>query len=704
MATAHLRPLVRYIRRVGDRAAEASDRQLLERFASGGDPAAFAALLGRHGPMVLGVCRRVLADEHAAEDAFQVTFLVLAQKGGTLRRPEQLGSWLYGVAYRTARKARARAARRRERPLAAAGDPPVPGRAAALGRDERSLLDDAVRSLPAKYRVPVVLCYLESRTNAEAARRLGLPVGTVATRLARGRDMLRRHLARRGITAPVCLFPAARVPAPLADATCRAAAALTSGGTLAAGVLSENAIALWKGVSPTMGWSKFKIAAAVLISAGAVGSTAGLAVLVSDGALWAARSVTQTVSEMSPAPAEPASEPTPDQDLSAQYLSPNFHVAAPTVAVARRVAEEAENQRRVLARAWTGREAPAWRMPCSVSVRLTGRDTQSHTAFEVKQNPDHHEVTRREMALEGPLDRVLASLLPHEVTHTILADVLAPGNDLPRWADEGAAALAEDAQDQARYEALMRHVREEGRGIPLRSLFGLKEYGHDVAALYAQGHSLVRFLVGQRDRQTFLKFVADGVHYDWDKAVRRYYLLDGVDGLEKAWLATTPKADPPILPNPERRPPNAAPPLPSGVPAPFAAAASATGDFRVDSAQIQTYVLTQRDGKEVAVPVALELQGQLPRTDLEAVLKEWLEGPLAGRAFPAVAQVGKPFPILAGPGQPVVTDPAVPPPARAPRPSLEAKLDQILDRLDRLEKRLGGLENTDIPRVRPERR
>src|SRR5262245_60840031 len=115
MAAAQLRPVLHYIRKVSSPAAEPGDGPLLERFARHGEEAAFAALLARHGPMVLGVCRRVLRDPHDAEDAFQATFLLLVRKAGVLRRPEALGPWLYGVAYRTAIKARAGAARRRER-------------------------------------------------------------------------------------------------------------------------------------------------------------------------------------------------------------------------------------------------------------------------------------------------------------------------------------------------------------------------------------------------------------------------------------------------------------------------------------------------------------------------------------------------------------------------------------------------------------
>jgi RNA polymerase sigma factor (sigma-70 family) len=203
MTTAEKSPVVRCIRRLAATLApvELSDGQLLERFAGQRDEVAFAALVQRHGPMVLGVCRRVLRDWHDAEDAFQATFVALAQQAGSLRRPEALGPWLHGVAARTALKARGRAARRRvcEREAAAARATTVEDPHDLVWRDLRPVLDEAVASLPEPCRVPFVLCYLKGRTVSEAARDLGWPRGTVATRLALARQRLRARLARRGL-------------------------------------------------------------------------------------------------------------------------------------------------------------------------------------------------------------------------------------------------------------------------------------------------------------------------------------------------------------------------------------------------------------------------------------------------------------------------------------------------------------------------
>src|SRR5262245_49455829 len=179
-------------------ASEVSDGHLLERFCRAGEAAAFEALVRRHGAMVLGVCRRVLRDGHEAEDAFQATFLLLLRKAGSLRQPELLGPWLYGVAYRTALKARAVGARRRER-FRALTEQAAVARANALDRQEvRPVLDAAIQRLPEKYRVPFVLCYLEGMTNAQAARRLACPLGTIATRLSRARERIRSRLVKQG--------------------------------------------------------------------------------------------------------------------------------------------------------------------------------------------------------------------------------------------------------------------------------------------------------------------------------------------------------------------------------------------------------------------------------------------------------------------------------------------------------------------------
>src|SRR5438270_65670 len=175
-------PVLHYLRRIEAESPERrdSDGDLLARFVRTADEGAFALLLRRYGPMVFGVCRRVLHDRHEAEDAFQATFLLLVRKAASPRQPELLGNWLHGVAYRIAHKARSRALRHAT--AAMVSDIPAPASDDALWRDVRPVLDRAIDELPTKYRAPFVLCHLQGLTNRQAAQPLGCPEAPVATR------------------------------------------------------------------------------------------------------------------------------------------------------------------------------------------------------------------------------------------------------------------------------------------------------------------------------------------------------------------------------------------------------------------------------------------------------------------------------------------------------------------------------------------
>jgi RNA polymerase sigma factor (sigma-70 family) len=170
--------------------AEWTDSQLLEAFVRGRDPLALEVLVRRHAPMVWGVCRRTIADHHEAEDAFQATFMVLLRKAASIRAPELLPNWLYRVAYKTACKARQRAAKRcsREKQVEVLPEPPPPPHEDTIGLDLRDVLDEELGRLPEKYRIAIILCDLECRTRHEVARQLRLPEGTVASRLRTGRS------------------------------------------------------------------------------------------------------------------------------------------------------------------------------------------------------------------------------------------------------------------------------------------------------------------------------------------------------------------------------------------------------------------------------------------------------------------------------------------------------------------------------------
>ncbi len=245
---------------------------MLERFIFTRDESAFTALVERHGPMVRGVCRRVLGDEQDAEDAFQATFLVLARRADTVRAGS-LPSWLYGVALRVARKARTTIARRRRREQAvepAAPDGPgLPGAVEEL----RTVLDEELGRLPEKYRAPLVLCYLEGMTKDEAALQLGWPSGTVSGRMARARDLLRGRLERRGLALSAALFTttllenAAPAAVPVALRTLTVAAALRFVGQPAnlAQVTTPSVASLVRGVLHDMMLTKFKIVGGLLV-------------------------------------------------------------------------------------------------------------------------------------------------------------------------------------------------------------------------------------------------------------------------------------------------------------------------------------------------------------------------------------------------------------------------------------------------------
>jgi RNA polymerase sigma-70 factor (ECF subfamily) len=188
--------------------ASLADKQLLSRFFRRRDDAAFTALVQRHGPLVYRVCRRVLPDANDAEDAFQATFLVLVRKGDSLKQPERLACWLYGVAVRTARKIKVRSAIRSKHEREA-HPMPVSADVDRLTLQElQAVLDEEIGKLPEKYALPLTLCYLEGKTNAQAAAQLGWPEGSISRRLSRARELLRSRLVRRGLAMSAALIAA----------------------------------------------------------------------------------------------------------------------------------------------------------------------------------------------------------------------------------------------------------------------------------------------------------------------------------------------------------------------------------------------------------------------------------------------------------------------------------------------------------------
>jgi len=278
-----LTALVRRLRRLAAPDLADPDADLLRRFARRADQDAFAALVARHGAMVLGVCRRVLGDAHAAEDAFQAAFLVLARKAASLGRPAALAGWLHGVARRVALKARGRT--RRGGALADAPEPtdPRPDPPARLaGRELLAALEEEVQRLPEAQRLAVVLCRLEGLSQEEAARRLGCTAGTVRGRLERGRARLRERFLRRGLTLPAALaaVEAVRASAPAALArlgtSAAKAATLFAAGPKPAGAATAAAVALAEGVLKDMVRRTFRAVFLLAVLAASLGVAGGL--------------------------------------------------------------------------------------------------------------------------------------------------------------------------------------------------------------------------------------------------------------------------------------------------------------------------------------------------------------------------------------------------------------------------------------------
>jgi RNA polymerase sigma factor (sigma-70 family) len=299
--------------------AELSDGQLLRRFVADRDEAAFAALVQRHGGLVVSVCRRVLSHEQDAEDAFQATFLILSRKAAAIRNLESVASWLHGVAQRTALNARKSAMRRRkyEKPSEErSAESPV---SAAALKELQALLDEEVQRLPERYRAAFVLCCLEGKSRPEAARELGWKEGTVSSRLARARELLQQRLSRRGVTLTAALCAVAltqrtteaAVSAALADGTIKAVLGFTTGN--ATGAISAQAVALTEGVLKAMFLSKVKRGVVLLVVLALLAVGVGVAATQPQPAVEAP--TPPTPGEEKPKRADQPAEPLPEEAI-----------------------------------------------------------------------------------------------------------------------------------------------------------------------------------------------------------------------------------------------------------------------------------------------------------------------------------------------------------------------------------------------------
>ena len=545
--------------------ALAPDADLLARFAAGRDEAAFTELVRRHGPVVYRVCRRLAPA--SADDAFQAVFLILACRAGSVRTPAAVGSWLLGVAGRVTRQMSS-AERRRVGHERAAGRPesqePPPPELAELA----AVLDDELTRLPDALRDPVVLCLIGGRTHAQAAAELGGSVRTVRRRLDRAKALLRTRLERRGVVPTVVAAlvagacgTAGAVPPALAREAASVAFRFLEGGAVA-----SPAVAVAKGVMN--GMATIKVSTLTATAA---------AVLVCLGVGWSGEQprpvplppVPPSVAEPA-APVVPGGPPLADPEVVRPGAPPvgavargqNFIVYAPTPVMARALAAEAEHQRRALAEKWLGKELPRWSKPCAIRFApgLGGNGGASTFTFD-KDADGKPALKTAEIDLRGDFLTALNNTLPHEVTHAILAAHF--GKPLPRWADEGAALLSETDDEQASHDTRARELLQQGRGVRLKVLLPMTEYPRDIAILYAQGHSVARFLVQQKTGVPVLKDIPnvgelfktggdDGhrrllafLHLgtrentteSWGKAAQAVYGFASVDALEEEWLA-----------------------------------------------------------------------------------------------------------------------------------------------------------------------
>jgi RNA polymerase sigma factor (sigma-70 family) len=281
-----------------------TDGQLLDSFIDHKDEAAFAALVRRHGSMVLSVCSRVVRNHHDAEDAFQATFLILARKASSVNPREMVANWLHGVAFRTALKARAMTAKRHVREKQVTEMPETEVTQQDPWHDLQPLIDQELSSLPENYRLPIILCDLEGKTIKEATQQLGWPQGTLAGRLARGRKILAKRLVNRGVVLSAGSLAAvvsqnvvsAGVPTLLMSSTVKAAAMIAAEQATVAGVVPAKVAILMEGVLKGMMLTKLKTVTVLLLVIGALGVAGGF---VSFWTPAAAQTVDKTLSQVS---------------------------------------------------------------------------------------------------------------------------------------------------------------------------------------------------------------------------------------------------------------------------------------------------------------------------------------------------------------------------------------------------------------------
>ncbi len=218
--------------------------------------------------------------------------------------------------------------------------------------------------------------------------------------------------------------------------------------------------------------------------------------------------------------------------LAAGHRTPNFVVQAASPQVAEQVGDAAERFRRDLAVEWLGHEMPNWTNPCPIEVQVGANlGAGGATTFMF----DRGEVFGWQMSIQGSLERVLDSVLPHEVTHTVFASHFR--RPLPRWADEGACSTVEHDSERRKQQNALVHYLQNRQGIPFSQMFAMMEYPRDILPLYAQGHSLATFLIAQGGKQKYLKFVGAGLGgKEWTRVTREFYGFENLGALQNDWL------------------------------------------------------------------------------------------------------------------------------------------------------------------------
>jgi RNA polymerase sigma factor (sigma-70 family) len=442
-----------------------SDGQLVEQFLTGKDGTdqlAFAALVERHGPLVQGVCRQVLGRSHDADDAFQASFLILARKAGSLRRPNSLACWLHGVALRVAHRVRANASRRREIERRGAMMKVVATDPKENRPESWPELHEEIARLPEHYRQPVVLCYLEGLTAEEAAQRIGCPAGTVHSRLSRALERLRGRLERRGSAMPAVLLaaePAWRakmaVPTLLSDATVRASLEFVGRQTAETALASKTVATLAKGVLHTMSTSKLMLlATTALASALAIG---GAQVFGQLGRR----------AEKEPAAAVPdASDPQAALRHSVDKLETKLDDTARRNAEMQRELQGIKTRLEGMRAA--GGRAPAKQLAAALARKEPAKPAVDRLADVLKRHP------AKRGGMDGDRMQVYMMDLVDGGT-TLIADEPIPGlirSSDPRWSNDGSRIVFAAAMDRSwqRSRLISIDVREGDASPTLKDL------------------------------------------------------------------------------------------------------------------------------------------------------------------------------------------------------------------------------------------